>query len=94
MACLADLGVCETVQEMGGAPYGLWARGVASLAALADRSVSIVGSRASTPYGDIAAAELAADLAGRGVTVISGGAFGIDVAAHRGRWRPAARRCR
>lgn len=84
VACLADLGVCETVQEMGGAPYGLWARGVASLAALADRSVSIVGSRASTPYGDIAAAELAADLAGRGVTVISGGAFGIDVAAHRG----------
>jgi DNA processing protein len=43
-------------------------------------SVAIVGSRAATAYGN----GIAADLVERGVTVLSGGAFGIDVAAHRG----------
>ena len=49
-----------------------------------ERSVAIVGSRAATAYGNGIAADLAADLVEQGVTLVSGGAFGIDVAAHRG----------
>ena len=49
-----------------------------------ERSVAIVGSRAATAYGSGIAADLAADLVEQGVTVLSGGAFGIDIAAHRG----------
>jgi DNA processing protein len=54
------------------------------LAALCQRSVAIVGSRAATAYGSYMAAELAASLAARGWTVISGGAYGVDGAAHQG----------
>jgi DNA processing protein len=46
--------------------------------------VAVVGSRSSTTYGESVAAELAASLAELGWTVVSGGAFGIDAAAHRG----------
>ena len=48
------------------------------------RSVAIVGSRAATAYGNGITTDLSVDLAERGVTVVSGGAFGIDAAAHRG----------
>ena len=65
-------------------PYGLWLRGPGHLAHLMRRSVAIVGSRAATAYGNGVASDLAADLVERGVTVVSGGAFGIDAAAHRG----------
>lgn len=44
----------------------------------------MVGARAATAYGEHVAADLGSGLADRGVTVVSGGAFGIDVAAHRG----------
>jgi DNA processing protein len=83
-AGLADLQYAEAIQRRGGEPYGLWLRGPGHLAALMQRSVAIVGSRAATAYGDAVAVELAADLAGRGVSVVSGGAFGIDASAHRG----------
>ncbi len=46
--------------------------------------MAIVGSRAATAYGTGVATDLAADLVDRKVTVVSGGAFGIDTAAHRG----------
>jgi DNA processing protein len=65
-------------------PVGLWTRGPARLDELADRSVAIVGSRASTAYGEHVAGELGHQLGERGWTVVSGGAFGIDAAAHRG----------
>ena len=65
-------------------PLALWVRGTARLDELVDRSVAIVGSRASTAYGEHVAAELGHQLGERGWTVVSGGAFGIDAAAHRG----------
>lgn len=48
------------------------------------RSVAVVGARDATAYGVGVAAELAYGLAGQGWTVVSGGAYGIDGAAHRG----------
>lgn len=72
---LADLGVH--------APALLWARGDAGVLHRAGRAVSIVGARASTPYGEQMARELAGDLAVAGHPIISGGAYGIDGAAHR-----------
>jgi DNA processing protein len=83
-AGLDDLRHAESIQRRGGEPVGLWLRGPGHLAHLMERSVAIVGSRAATAYGSGIATDLAADLVEQGVTVLSGGAFGIDVAAHRG----------
>ncbi len=64
-------------------PVGLWLRGAPRLDAFTARAVALVGSRASSAYGEHVAAELAFRLAERGWTVVSGGAYGIDGAAHR-----------
>jgi DNA processing protein len=48
------------------------------------RRVAVVGTRRADDYGRMMAYELAADLARHGVTVVSGGAEGIDAEAHRG----------
>jgi DNA processing protein len=69
------------------APLGLWVRGPGSLATVGDaahRSVAVVGSRAATGYGQWVAREWSAELADKGLAVVSGAAFGIDGAAHRG----------
>ncbi|MDR1293532.1 MAG: DNA-protecting protein DprA, partial [Bifidobacteriaceae bacterium] len=81
---LGDLGRAEVVRRLSGVPLGLWLRGGGDLAALCERSVAVVGSRASTPYGERVAAEWSADLGDAGYAVVSGGAYGIDAAAHRG----------
>lgn len=66
-------------------PYGLWCRGDSRhLLDLASApSVALVGSRDPSIYGTEATTHLTAELARRGYTVISGGAMGIDIAAHR-----------
>lgn len=46
--------------------------------------VAIIGSRSCTEYGEHVAADLATGLVERGYVIVSGGAFGIDGAAHRG----------
>ncbi|HEY3880670.1 MAG TPA: DNA-processing protein DprA [Trebonia sp.] len=73
---LADLGDEQ--------PYALWLRGNADLRFSCLRAVAIVGSRAATAYGSYVAAEIAASVVARGLAVVSGGAFGVDAAAHRG----------
>ncbi len=65
-------------------PVCLWVRGDLPLAATVERSVAVVGARAASSYGIHVATELGYGLASRGWTVVSGGAFGIDAAAHRG----------
>jgi DNA processing protein len=82
LASLAD----AELDGRGGVPAGLWLKGPGNLNDMCTRAVTIVGSRASTRYGEIVATELAGDLARQDppVTVISGGAYGIDASAHRG----------
>lgn len=64
-------------------PLALWTRGVGRLDDNVARAVAVVGSRASTAYGQHVAAEIAFGLADRGWTIVSGGALGIDGAGHR-----------
>ena len=64
------------------APPALWVRG--ALVAADALAVAIVGARRAPPYGVEVAEQLAAELAARGVTIVSGFARGIDTAAHRG----------
>ena len=80
---LDDLDAIEPLQNLGGAPLGLWVRGPLRLDAL-PAPVAVVGARSATTYGTDVAAELGAGLARAGATVVSGAAFGIDQAAHRG----------
>jgi DNA processing protein len=78
---LADAG---QQARRGGVPFGLWVRGKANLRQALEKSIAVVGSRACSSYGEHVAAELAAGMADNKVTVVSGGAYGIDAAAHRG----------
>src|SRR5215471_15551191 len=64
-------------------PWGLWVRGSGDLRYACLRSVSVVGTRSASAYGSHVCTEMAATLAERGWTVVSGGAFGIDGCAHR-----------
>lgn len=79
----AFAGVDTRPHPNGIAPLALWAVGDQALDDVAQRSAAIVGTRAATGYGEHVAAELAAGLCGRDVAVVSGGAYGIDGAAHR-----------
>ena len=72
---LADLGAH--------APLVLWVRGSGRALLTGGPRVAMVGARACSAYGELVAGELAADLAERGVCVVSGAAFGIDAASHR-----------
>ena len=75
-ACVDDLG--------DKAPLVLYVRGAAHLATAVDNAVSMVGMRAASAYGIEVATGFAAELGDRGWTIVSGGAYGIDAASHRG----------
>ncbi len=80
---LDDLAAVAPLNERGGVPIGLWVRGPLRLDTLAG-SVAIVGARSATSYGSEVAADIAAEIGLAGVPVVSGAAYGIDYAAHRG----------
>ena len=63
-------------------PLGLWWKG--NIAALDRPALAMVGSRAATDYGEKIATDFSYELAERGALIVSGGAMGIDAAAHRG----------
>jgi DNA processing protein len=87
---LDDLDRCEPLSDRGGRPVGLWLRGPSRAGQVTSRSVGMVGSRAATTYGETVAGDIAAGLSGRGRSIVSGGAFGIDAASHRGALAGAA----
>ncbi|MGQ7788274.1 DNA-processing protein DprA [Nesterenkonia sp. K-15-9-6] len=79
------------LEDLGGAaPLALWHRGAGSRIEAAwgrlprlPRRVAVVGSREASDYGLRVTAEIVEDLVGHGVCIVSGGAYGIDAAAHR-----------
>jgi DNA processing protein len=83
LAFAAFGGVAVAAKPRGRPPLVLWAAGPARLDETAQRAAAVVGTRAATSYGEQVAADLAAGLAEQDVAVVSGGAYGIDGAAHR-----------
>jgi DNA processing protein len=80
---LDDLMRAELLDQRGGPPLGLWVKGPRGLDEL-ERAVAVVGARSATTYGAEVAAAIAGTLTRAGHPVVSGAAFGIDHAAHRG----------
>ena len=68
--------------ELPAPPIALTAKGNVDL--MEQRAISIVGTRNPTPYGVRVASEMAANFVDREWVVVSGGAYGIDSAAHKG----------
>jgi DNA processing protein len=81
---LGDLAHAPALHRRGGVPVGLWVKGRLRLDEAVERAVAVVGSRSATTYGADLAGQIGASLAQQGHTVVSGAAFGIDQAAHRG----------
>ena len=79
---LADTGYPQSLLEIADPPNVLYVRGNPAL--LQKRGLAVVGSRNATPQGLQTAENFAKALAGKGLSIISGLALGIDAAAHRG----------
>jgi len=79
---IADPKYPSLLEEISDAPKVLYY--VGDLGALDAPCLAIVGTRRSTPYGEATAFQMAKILAQRGVTIVSGLAFGIDSLAHKG----------
>ncbi len=71
----------ERLREIADAPPVLYVRG--TLPVQEEPAVAVVGTRRPTDYGYRVTADLCAALAGRGITVVSGLALGIDSRAHK-----------
>ncbi len=76
LVCPGEPGWPPQLDDLGAArPYALWVRGAADLRASCEKSLAVVGARAATAYGKHVATSIAADLAGRGWAIVSGGAY-------------------
>lgn len=74
----------DAAQNMTCPPLALWIKGQADVGAALASSVAVAGARASTSYGEFVAAEMGSGITQAGITVLTGGGFGIDAAATRG----------
>jgi DNA processing protein len=72
------------LNDLNSPPIGLVIKGKRNVLNDLDKSISIVGSRKPTSYGHQVAKTLAMQAATRDLVVVSGGAYGIDTAAHIG----------
>ena len=70
------------LNDLQAIPIGLVVKG--DVSSLSDRSLAIVGTRNPTPYGVRIAGDFAAGFIDREWSIVSGGAYGIDSAAHKG----------
>lgn len=84
VVCPGDPEWPQGLDDLNAPPYCLWVRGPIDVASSCQRSASVVGARSATAYGEMVATEMAAGLGERRFTIVSGAAFGIDAAAHRG----------
>lgn len=75
-------GFPEALCSISDSPILLYCRG--ALSWLSHPAVAIIGSRTATDYGQRVASLFATELASQGITIVSGAAYGIDAAAHRG----------
>ena len=64
-------------------PTALWVRGSHDALIKLQHSIAIVGSRGSTSYGEFATDVMVSALVPKGLSIVSGGAYGIDAIAHR-----------
>ncbi len=78
---LIDQDYPENLKEISDAPYVLYVRG--KLKKTDSRAVAIIGSRLMTGYGKEVSQRFATELAGYGITVVSGLALGVDAEAQR-----------
>lgn len=79
-----DPGWPRVMQDLAHAqPFALYVRGAEDLDSLWAASVAVVGSRSATSYGAHIAGDIAHGVSVVGRAVVSGGAYGIDAAAHR-----------
>ena len=72
----------DRLREIYDPPGFLWMRG--TLPEATTPRVTVVGTRRCSDYGRAQAHHYAAELARRGFTVVSGLAYGVDAAAHKG----------
>lgn len=80
---IGDINYPERLKNISDPPAALFVRGNTSVLS-DDLSVAMVGTRSASPYGRKNAFDFAYNLARNGVTVVSGGALGIDTCSHRG----------
>jgi DNA processing protein len=84
IVCPGDPEWPQGLDDLNAPPYCLWVRGPVDVSSACQRSAAVVGARSATAYGEMVSTEMAAGLGERRFAIISGAAFGIDAAAHRG----------
>lgn len=81
----------KRLKNLPGMPYALFCRGERCLEECL--TVGIVGARRCSAYGESMTLKFAEELAGRGITIISGMAYGVDGIAHRGALNVSGKTC-